>query len=130
MFPSLPVSSLSAKMTTEVFLGALQSKSCHKRSVGANPVVMTVSADHAPVKAQVFGFKCRHQHQLRGKKIAFHHAVFLVQDAMRIFSFDLLAGLVVLKGTAADEDIQLLPLDTLRQRSVCSVRWPGGAEDR
>ena len=80
------------------------------RGVRAYPVVMAIRADHAAVEAHVAGGEGGHGLQLRGEEVAFHDAVFFIENLQNI-QLDQLAALIVPEGPGADEDVQILSLD-------------------
>ena len=55
-------------------------KHCHKRRISTHSVVMSVSHDHAAVKAVISGSPCRDNFNLRRQKIFLVHTVLFGQN--------------------------------------------------
>ena len=78
---------------------------------------MPVSSDHAAVQTDVAHREGGHKLQLCAEKIAFHHAVFFVEQLQNI-KLDELAALIAAEGAGADENIELLAAHAVRQRAL------------
>ena len=78
-----------------------------KAGVGADPVVLAVGTDHGPVQADVHGLGGGDSHQLGGEEVLLHHAVLLVENG-HDRQLHPVSPRFLIKGTAADKEIQLL----------------------
>ena len=93
-------------------LGQIEQRGC--RRIGANAVVVAVSADKGAVKTDIAGIERRNAAQLCRQEIRFGHAVLAVM-VLHNCEFDLLAALFVhgFARNRADEDVQTLAFDHL-----------------
>ena len=73
---------------------------------------MSVSPDHAPVKAHIPCLACRHHGQLCGNKIALNKAVLFI-EYVHYVKLDGLTFLVLAEGSAADKHIEQLAIECL-----------------
>ena len=94
---------------------------CHQRRVGAHPIVVTVGADQRPIQTNIHRFDRRNDFQFGCYQILLGDAVFLMQDVQYI-EFYLLRFLVLIKGSAADKQIQFFPADAICQRAFVLFR--------
>ena len=72
----------------------------------ADPIVLAISHDHAPVQSKVPGRSCRYRLQFRREEVFLFNSILLLQDPEQRFP-DLFFLLCILQRTAAHDHIQV-----------------------
>lgn len=111
--PSEPVSSLSARIQTQVLEGVPSiSKKGLKFRIGTDPIVVTIAADHGTVEPNVAHVKSRNGGEFGGKEILLCDTILVVKNTHNSKLHAVLA--LVRIGRAADENVEPLSGDALR----------------
>ena len=100
--------------------GGFQIQQGFQLRIGANPVIVAVGTQQAPVQAHLPALAGRDNRQLRGAEVFLHHAVLLVQQAHDVQFHQIRA--LALQRLGAQEHIQLLAKNPLCQGLLHLIR--------
>ena len=100
-----------------------------KLGIGADAVVVAVSADEAAVKAEVAGVHGRDGLQLGGDKVLLDDAVLLVQQ-LQNGEADAVGAVVIALRPAADQNVEAFGRNGLERGAFCPALGQGAEADR